>query len=60
MIRRLMSCVATEDHKEYVELACLSTDALPTSGIITGSKAKQVDTGKELRFDESGSQWVEQ
>lgn len=47
----------------YIEGYCLSTDSKPTAGLATGSSLKEVDTGKEFRFDEagdSGSEWVEQ
>lgn len=62
MIRRITSYIATDggDNKEYVELACLSTDTLPTTGIITGSIATLVDTGTVLFFDEASAEWTEQ
>lgn len=47
----------------YIEGFCLSTDTKPTNGLATGSKLKEVDTGKEYRFDEeadAGSEWIEQ
>lgn len=62
MIRTLKRLVATDggDNKEYIEIACNSADTKPTAEIITGSKAKEVDTGKEFRFDEAGETWIEQ
>ena len=44
----------------YVELACTSTDTKPTTGIVTGSKALEVDTGKTYAFDEESGDWEEQ
>ena len=61
MIRTLKRAIATEDNTlEYIEIACLSGDTKPTTGIITGSIAKEVDTGKTFRFNEAGAAWVEQ
>ena len=39
----------------YIEAAGLSTDTKPTSGIITGSKFTEVDTGDEYMFAEGDS-----
>lgn len=62
MIRTLLRVIATDNHenKEYVEIACLSTDSKPTTGIITGSVIYEVDTGKRYEFNETASTWVEQ
>ena len=43
--------------KNLVEIACLHADTKPTSGIVTGSMALEVDTGDVYAFDEAGSQW---
>ena len=43
--------------KKYVELAGLSTDSKPTSGIITGSKFYEVDSSLSYVFDEVGGEW---
>lgn len=43
--------------KKYVELAGLSTDSKPTSGIITGCLFYEVDTGVKYMFDETGAVW---
>jgi hypothetical protein len=40
--------------KLYVEGFCTSQDSKPTSGIVTGSKITEVDTGDEYLFDETG------
>lgn len=41
-----------------VEIACLSTDTKPTSGIATGSLALEVDTGDIYAYDEVGTSWT--
>ena len=43
--------------KNYVELACLSTDTKPTVNVVTGSLALEVDTGDVYAFDEIGGEW---
>lgn len=62
MIRTLRRYIATDgnDNKEYIYIACLSTDTKPTTGIITGSAAIEVDTGKRYEFNEVAGEWVEQ
>lgn len=40
--------------KKYVEMFGKSTDNKPLTGIITGSKFTEVDTGDVYLFDESG------
>lgn len=56
MVRKLVEQAFTGS-KKYVEIACLSTDSKPTTGIITGSLALEVDTGDIYAFDETGAQW---
>lgn len=49
--------------KQYVELACLSTDTKPVGNYLTGSLLHVVDEKKIYAFNEeasSGSEWVEQ
>ena len=46
-------------NKSIVEIACLSTDTKPTEGIVTGSLALEVDTGKIFAFDEVSGNWTE-
>lgn len=62
MIRTLKRFIAVDggSELEYVEIACLSTDTKPTSGILNGSRLVEVDTGKKFRFDEDGAAWCEQ
>ena len=62
MIRTHKRLIAVDGgtEKEYVEMTLLSTDTKPTSGIIGGSIAVEVDTGKVYFFDEDGSEWIEQ
>lgn len=40
--------------KKYVEMFGKSTDNKPLTGIVTGSKFTEVDTGDVYLFDESG------
>lgn len=62
MVRTLKRYIATDNHEnlEYVEISCLSTDTKPVTGIINGSIAQEVDTGKVLFFNEFAETWVEQ
>lgn len=41
--------------KKYIEAFGLSTDDKPTSGIVTGSKFTEVNTGDVYLFDETSS-----
>lgn len=60
MIRITQERLFTEDGKRYVEMAGLSTDTKPTTGIITGSMFLEVDTSKAYAFDETGDgTWYE-
>ena len=54
MIRAIVERKFT-DQKQYVELYGLSTDTKPTTGIVTGSKFTEVDTGDEFLFDETST-----
>lgn len=45
---------------DYVEGYGLSSDDKPVTGIITGSKFTEVDTGVEFRFDEVTATWIPQ
>ena len=53
MIRAIVEKAFTP-MKKYVELFGKSTDSKPTTGIVTGSKFTEVDTGDEYLFDETG------
>ena len=44
-----------QDKKLYVEGFCVSQDTKPTSGIVTGSKIIEVDTGDVYLFEEGDS-----
>ncbi|MBQ1779803.1 MAG: hypothetical protein IIZ93_16740 [Acidaminococcaceae bacterium] len=44
-----------QDNKMYVEGFCTSQDTKPTSGIVTGSKMTEVDTGDVYLFEEGDS-----
>lgn len=54
MVRTLVVQPHTAN-KNYVEIACLSTDSKPTSDLVTGSLALEVDTGDVYAFDETSS-----
>lgn len=59
MVRYLVEQSFTES-KKYVEIACVSTDTKPVSGLVTGSLALEVDTGDVYAYNEdaaSGSEW---
>lgn len=47
------------NNKQLVDIACLSTDTKPTTGIMNGSMLIEVNTGKLYVFDESASAWTE-
>ena len=59
MIRNIIERQFTNDLK-YIEAAGLSTDMKPTTGIITGSRFTEVDTGILCIFDESTGAWTAQ
>lgn len=54
MIRKLVDRYF-DDSKKYSEMFGLSTDDKPTTGLVTGSKFTEVDTGDVYLFDETGS-----
>ena len=45
---------------DYIEAYGLSSDDKPVTGIVTGSKFTEVDTGVEFRFDEVTATWIPQ
>lgn len=47
------------DGKQLVEIACLSTDTKPITGICNGSLCLEMDTGKIYAFNETAHAWVE-
>ena len=53
MIRKMVDRFFDEDVK-YSEMFGLSTDDKPLTGLITGSKFTEVDTGDIYLFDEVG------
>ena len=57
MITYLKEKAYDEDSK-YVEIACKSTDTKPTSGIVTGSLALEVNTGHIYAYDEASAIWT--
>ena len=58
MIRVLYERVF-EDGKTYIEGACVADDTKPTTGIVTGSRLTEADTGDVYMFyeDESTPAW---
>ena len=54
MIRKLVDRYFDQE-KKYVEMFGKSTDSKPLTGLITGSKFTEVDTGDVYLFDESGN-----
>ena len=49
--------------KQYVEMACISTDVKPIGAYMTGSLLHVVDTKKIYSYNEdanAGEEWVEQ
>lgn len=58
-MRYLVRQTFTPD-KEYIEAVGISADRLnrPTTGIVTGSKYFEVDTGKHYKFSEDLSRWL--
>ena len=57
MIRALVE-QTFDQYKKYFVLAGTSEDAKPTTGLITGSKFLEVDTGTAYQFDEVSSSWT--
>lgn len=60
MVRIINSPNYAFDGKAYAELAGLADDDKPITGLMTGSKFIEVDTGKEFRFDEVSESWIDQ
>lgn len=60
MVRITNSPNYSFDHKAYVEMAGVEDDEKPVSGIMTGSRFIEVDTGKVYLFDEVSANWIEQ
>lgn len=49
--------------RQYVEVACKSTDTKPVGNFMTGSMLTEVNTGKVYLYDSDGAagyEWVEQ
>lgn len=59
MIRIIVDRPFTGD-LHYIEGACVSTDDKPTTGIITGSKLTEADTGDVYMFyeDDTTPAWA--
>lgn len=59
---RILKDQVYQDEKHYIEVAGLSTDTKPTTGIVTGSVFVEVDTGDGFLFKEDSTTpaWVKQ
>lgn len=44
--------------KYLIDIACLSTDTKPSTNIVTGSLALEVNTGDIYAFDEVSGNWT--
>ena len=53
MIRKLVDRYF-DDNKKYAEMFGKKTDSKPVTGLVTGSKFTEVDTGDVYLFDETG------
>ena len=49
-----------DNDSKYVEIACLSSETLPTAGIVTGSLAHVVDSAVIQAFNATAGEWVTQ
>ena len=56
---RILNERVFDDGKMYIEGACVSKDTKPTTGIVTGSKLTEADTGDVYMFyeDETTPAW---
>lgn len=62
MLRTLFAGIM-QGGKQYVEMACLSTDVKPVGAYLTGSLLHVVDAKKVYAYNEdasSGEEWIEQ
>lgn len=58
MIRTILDKVYA-DGLRFIDGFCNSMDIKPTTGIVTGSRLIEVDSGNvEFRFDEVSKRWV--
>ena len=57
---RILDEQIIDDDKKYIVLYYTSGETKPTTGIVMGSVAVEVDTGKTFLFNETASSWVEQ
>ena len=52
---RILEQRQLDNSKVYAEIAGKSTDSKPVTGLATGSKFTEVDTGDVYLFDETGA-----
>lgn len=55
---RILVDIIYDDGKHYIEAATDDASLLPTTGIVTGSKAVVVPTGDVKLFSEAAGEWV--
>ena len=56
---KFVNPTADNGNNKYMEIAGLSTDSKPTTGLITGSLFLEVDTGKIYAYDEISETWTQ-
>lgn len=59
MTIRIKESTTYQDGKQYLDIACASTDTKPTDGVATGSVCMEADTGKRYIYDEASETWSE-
>ena len=55
---RILVDIIFDDGNHYIEVATDDVSLLPTTGIVTGSKAVVVPTGAVMMFSEASGEWV--
>lgn len=57
---RTLKCYTYDEDNRYSEFVGSSSDVKPVSGLVTGSKFTEVDTGVTYLFDEDSEEWFAQ
>ena len=57
-MRNIVEKTFDSTHK-YIEWYGLSTETKPTTGIVTGSTAYEIDTKTYYMFEETNTEWYE-
>lgn len=58
MVRNIESIIMTSDGKRQIQVFGLSTDAKPTTDILTGSIFFEIDTNNVYFYDEDSGDWL--